>query len=104
MARYKITDKEAPNGVGYGVEYIVNPSGVIWAVHEDHPAPDWFPRTPEEAETPLTLVRLAESRQAGWRLASEDEIRKYAKENGEWLPPELDQRGPGRPPKAGVAE
>jgi len=110
MARYKI---KGPIDEEYGVEYVVNPSGVIWAVHESHPSPDWWPRTPAEAENPQTLVHDAEQRRGGWRLATEDEIKAYVKANpGEWLPPELEEkaaeepekRGPGRPPKAPSAE
>ena len=101
-ARYKIT---GPLDEEYGVEYVVNPSGTIVAVHEDHPSADWWPRTVEERENPQTLVDDARERRGGWRLATEDEIRKYAKENGEWLPPELapEKRGPGRPPSVSPA-
>lgn len=85
MARFRIEDHpraaESDDGK-FGVEYLINPAGVLWAVPEDHYA-----------------IPLAEKRDEGWRLASDDEIRAHAKETGDWLPPELGEskRGPGRP-------
>jgi hypothetical protein len=103
MARFKMLAEQAPNGEEYGIEYVVNPAGAIWAVREDHPSPDWWPRNVAERENPQTLIDDAEQRRGGWRLATEAEIRAHAKANGEWLPPELEEkpaekRGPGRPP------
>lgn len=86
MARFRM---EGSSLVGeYGVDFVVNPSGTVWGVHEDHPSPLW-PRKP--GDPVKTLVELAERREDGWRLATEDEIRRHAKDTGEWLPPELEK-------------
>ena len=94
MARFKMS---APGPTGeYGVEYVVNPAGAVWGVHEDHPAPGW-PRYP--ADTVRLLVELAEKRDDGWRLATEDEIRKHCEATGDWLPPELEPKPKRAPAK-----
>lgn len=86
MTRYHMSQ---PPPVGeYDVEYVVNPSGTVWGIRDDHPSPHG-PRKPGDP-TP-SLVELAEQRENGWRLATEDEIREHCKATGDWLPPELEE-------------
>ena len=87
MARFKI---EGPAPLGeYGIEYVVNPLGAIVGIHEDHPAPSW-PRHPGDPDR--MLVEVAQKREDGWRLATDDEIRAHCEATGDWLPPSLEKR------------
>jgi hypothetical protein len=84
MARFKIT---GPLGDEYGIEYVVNPGGAIWAVRADHVSPSWVAR--KAGDVPVMLAEVAEKRQDGWRLATDEEIRKHCAESGDELPVEL---------------